>query len=88
MSVGADVEHGLAAIHGARFGAFKLLVNHMGEWDYTTVQDFDEIQKLKLRYNFPIVDYNEEQSKFFKQIMLSTHIQLDPMTTERDIQGW
>ena len=76
----------------------------MGEWDYTTVQDFDEIQKLtgtskgydsggladqlKLRYNFPIVDYNEEQSKFFKQIMLSTHIQLDPMTTERDIQGW
>jgi hypothetical protein len=104
MSVGADVEHGLAAIHGARFGAFKLLVNHISEWDYTTVQDFDEIQKLvgiangydsggladqlKLRYNLPIVDYNEEQSKFFKQVMLSAHIQLDPMTTERDVQGW
>ena len=104
MSVGEDVEHGRAAIHGARYGAFRLLVNYMGEWDYTTVQDFDEIKKLrissigydsdmlakqlKIRYGFPIVDLDKEQSKFFKQVMLNSHVQLDPLTTERDVQGW
>jgi len=43
QSVGADVEHGFWAIYGARCGTHKTMLT---DWDYTQVQDFDELQRM------------------------------------------
>jgi len=43
QSVGADVENGEWAIYGARLGTHMTMLTN---WDYTKVQDFDELEKL------------------------------------------
>ena len=43
QSVGADDANGFWAVYGARCGTYMTMLN---EWDYTKVQDFDELQKL------------------------------------------
>jgi len=79
QSVGNDIENGSWAIYGARLGTYLTMFT---EWDYTKVRDFDELNKLweifehhppkdlenslKNRLGLPIVDLNENQSKFFK----------------------
>jgi len=49
-------------------------------------------QSLVSRLNLPIVDYNVEQSKFFKEFYVKQHKQMDFMTTEisviRNQEGW
>jgi hypothetical protein len=47
QSVGADDANGFWAIYGARCGTYMTMLNH---WDYTKVQDFDELQKLWATY--------------------------------------
>lgn len=43
QSVGADVENGQWAIYGARLGTYLTMLRG---WDYTKVQDFDELHGL------------------------------------------
>jgi hypothetical protein len=45
-NVGRDVEHGIWAIAGARMGTYMTMITP--QWDYRTVQNFDELQKLWL----------------------------------------
>ena len=76
QSVGADVENGIHAMHGARTGTFMTMLS---DWDYTLVQDFDFIKtfykgtltqspdvidhytrQLKSRPGLPIVDFCDQ----------------------------
>ena len=43
-NVGRDVEHGIWAIAGARMGTYMTMITP--QWDYRTVQNFDELAKL------------------------------------------
>lgn len=42
-NVGRDVDHGVWAIAGARMGTYMTMLT---EWDYKSVQDFAELEKL------------------------------------------
>jgi len=42
-SVGADVEHGLWSIYGARMGLYK---TNLTEWDYVNVRDFEYLNDM------------------------------------------
>ena len=43
QNVGRDVDNGAWAIYGARLGTYLTMLQ---DWDYTKVQDFDELDKL------------------------------------------
>ena len=43
-NIGRDVEHGIWAIAGARMGTYMTMITP--QWDYRSVQDFDELAKL------------------------------------------
>lgn len=53
QSVGADVEYGQSAIEGARLGTWLTMLEG---WDYTLVQDFDELRKLWDSYSDAVMD--------------------------------
>lgn len=52
-SVGADVEHGVWAMYGARLGCY---MTNLTEWDYVQVRDFEYLNTLfdqvKLQFNY------------------------------------
>lgn len=55
--------------------------------------DFDRLgESLRRKLDLPIVDYTEQQSKFFKHYYSQTYHEHDPMTTELDVirkaEGW
>ena len=95
QSIGQDVENGSWAIYGARLGTYLTMLT---DWDYTEVQDFDKLKKiwenfehyppknlneeLQNRLNLPIVDMNEQQSKFFKHHYKSNFRNKDIMARE------
>ncbi len=95
QSIGQDVENGNWAIYGARLGTYLTMLT---DWDYTEVQDFDKLKKiwenfeqyppknlneeLQNRLNLPIVDMNEQQSKFFKHHYKSNFRNKDIMARE------
>lgn len=84
QSIGRDVENGEWAIYGARLGTYLTMFT---EWDYRNVQNFDELKKLwdnfqhkppndmmsalTNRLGLPIVEFDSEQSKFFKHFYKS-----------------
>lgn len=86
-NVGADVENGLAAITGARIGTYMVML--MPNWDYTEVQNFDKLkaiyektknhdhiqvgEQLKTKLGLPIVNFDAEQSAFFKKFYSRLH---------------
>lgn len=99
QSVGADVENGIHAMHGARTGTFMTMLS---DWDYTLVQDFDFIKtlykgtltqspdvidhytrQLKTRLGLPIVDFTAEQSRFFKHHYKTQYKHRGIMLTEQ-----
>ena len=53
QTVGADVEHGQQAIAGARLGTWLTMLQ---DWDYTLVQDFDELKKIWDYYSDAVMD--------------------------------
>lgn len=53
QSVGRDVDNGDWAIYGARLGTWLTMLQ---DWDYTKVQDFDELKKLWDQYEDCIMD--------------------------------
>lgn len=79
-TVGADAKHGVWAIKGARYGAWKVMFDD--DWDYTEVRDFrklrtiwDDYQRLDVdhgeilrqRLGLDIVNMNDKISAWFKQ---------------------
>lgn len=44
QTIGRDVDNGWWAIYGARLGTYYLILER--DWDYTEVQDFDQLDKL------------------------------------------
>ena len=47
QNIGRDVDNGVWAIYGARLGTQMTMLT---DWDFTKVQDFDELDKLWLEY--------------------------------------
>lgn len=96
QSIGADVEHGQAAIDGARAGTYYTMLTG---WDYKLVQNFDELKKmweiitqenangtisraLCSRLGLPIVDMDADESRFFKHHYKSQFKNQGPMVRE------
>ena len=48
-TIGADVEHGSWTTYGARLGTYMCMLDP--DWDYTRVQNFDELVKIFNKYN-------------------------------------
>ena len=77
-TVGADAEHGIWAIRGACYGAWKVMFDD--DWDYTEVRDFRKLRALwdnscttvdtpvlRQRLGLDIVDMPKDISAWFKQ---------------------
>jgi len=78
-SVGRDVKYGEWAIYGARLGCY---MTNLTDWNYTQVKDFDYLnqlfeeqdldrneelgQILQKKLNLPVVEFDSNQSSFFK----------------------
>lgn len=97
-NIGLDIENGNWAIIGARLGTYLTMLS---DWDYRTVQDFDELEKLwqeyqsdyqytetyvndvlQVKLGLPIVQYNADQSRFFKHHYKENFINKGPMIRE------
>ena len=97
-NVGMDVENGEWAIYGARLGTYLTMLT---DWDYNTVQDFEELTKLwdTFEHNepkqlsdvltdklgLPICTLSSEQSKFFKRHYNTDKHNLGPLVKEMDV---
>ena len=97
-NVGADAEHGIHAINGARLGTYKTMLT---DWDFTEVQWFenldriyDEYEELDMpeingqlftRLSLPIMAMDRTQSEFFKKYYAQTYCPAKPMTLEIDM---
>ncbi len=96
MNVGADVTHGRDAMIGAMQGCYMTMLT---DWDFLEVRDFDKLEEiyknkhiniddvtneLKTRLGLNIIDFDEEQSKFFKKYY-NRHVNKGFMVTEMDV---
>ena len=97
-NVGMDVENGEWAIYGARLGTYLTMLT---DWDYNTVQDFQELTKLwdtfehnepkqlsdvlSDKLGLPICTLSSEQSKFFKRHYNTDKHNLGPLVKEMDV---
>lgn len=75
QSVGADVENGFWAIYGARRGTQMTMLT---EWDYTQVQDFDELAKLWTIYQNDGADECTEVGNTLRTRLGLDIVDLDP----------
>ena len=96
-SIGADVDNGILAIQGARYGAWKVMFDD--DWDYTEVRDFGKLQELYADYNsindsgfrdalnkrlgMEIQDFSATQSLWFKRFQ-RPYENIDIMLREAD----
>ena len=96
-NIGADAEHGIHAINGARLGTYKTMLT---DWDFTEVQwfenldrIFDEYKELDMpvvngalmsRLGLPMLNLGSNESKFFKKYYAQTYCPAKPMTLEID----
>jgi hypothetical protein len=92
-NVGADVEHGIDAMAGARLGTYLTMCT---DWDHKQVQSFDKLQMLyadraqydmsevatvlNKKLSLPIADLDSSASAFFKYYTLSQHQNKNIMT--------
>ena len=104
-NLGADVEHGRIAMNGARFGTYKTMLT---DWDFTEVQWFDNLERmyeeydelempevngaLMARLSLPMLNLDNNASKFFKKYYAQTYCPAEPMSLEIDTirkhEGW
>ena len=98
QSVGADVENGFWAIYGARLGTYMMMLegwDHRQVQDFDTLamlwRSFEQDgpdqcssigDTLRTRLGLPIVDMDEEESKFFKHHYKSQFKNQGPMVKE------
>ena len=107
QSVGADAKHGFQAMLGARYGTYRLMLTDWEYQDVRDFEVLDKLWEehdynsdlfdsigvqLRRKLELPIVDYNSDESRFFKHYYSQTYHEHDPMTTEleviRRIEGW
>ena len=107
QSVGADAKHGFQAMLGARYGTYRLMLTdweYQGVRDFEVLDKlweehdynldlFDSIGvQLRRKLELPIVDYNSDESRFFKHYYSQTYHEQYPMTAEIDVirktEGW
>ena len=99
-SVGQDAEFGFDAMVGARYGTYKLMMTEWDWHEVRDFDALDKIWEqhdyfydnfvewgaiLRRKLLLPIVDYNAEQSKFFKHYYSQTYTPHHPMTTEIEV---
>jgi hypothetical protein len=99
QNVGADVEWGEQAMHGARLGTYMTMLT---DWNYTEVQWFDNLkgiyenrstfgdngnvnEHLTTQLDLPVIDYTNRQSKFFKQHYMSNWCNVGATVKEIDV---
>ena len=75
QSVGADVENGFWAIYGARCGTQMTMLT---DWDYTQVQDFNELAKLWTVYQNNGPDECTEVGNVLRKRLGLNIVDLDP----------
>jgi hypothetical protein len=75
QSVGADVENGFWAIYGARLGTQMTMLT---DWDYTQVQDFDELAILWTVYQNDGPDECTEVGNMLRKRLGLNIVDLDP----------
>jgi hypothetical protein len=75
QSVGADAENGFWAIYGARCGTQMTMLS---DWDYTQVQDFDELAKLWTIYQNDGPDECTEVGNMLRKRLGLNIVDLDP----------
>ena len=96
-NIGADTEHGIHAINGARLGTYKTMLT---DWDFTEVQWFENLDRifdkykeldmpvvngaLMSRLGLPMLNLGSNESKFFKKYYAQTYCPAKPMTLEID----
>lgn len=105
-NIGTDVEHGQFSIWGARLGTYMTMFTEWDYTQVQQFSKIDAIYEdfkrtgniesinntLRQRLDLQIVDYTEQQSRFFKHYYKHTYFPADPMTTEmevvRRLEGW
>jgi hypothetical protein len=105
-NIGADVEWGEQAMYGARLGTYMTMLTDWDytkvQWfgnlkaiydDRFTFGDNGSVkEELISQLDLPIVDYNAEQSKFFKQHYMSNWRNMGATVKEMDVirqaEGW
>ena len=105
-NIGTDVEHGQFSIWGARLGTYMTMFTEWDYTQVQQFSKIDSIyddfkrtgnmelidNTLRQRLGLQIVDYTEEQSRFFKHYYKHTYFPADPMTAEieviRRLEGW
>ena len=105
-NIGTDVEHGQFSIWGARLGTYMTMFTEWDYTQVQQFSKIDAIyddfkrtgnmelidNTLRQRLGLQIVDYTEEQSRFFKHYYKHTYFPADPMTAEieviRRLEGW
>lgn len=75
QSVGADVENGFWAIYGARLGTHLTMLT---DWDYTEVQDFDQLSALWKGYQNDGPDHCRAIGDILRQRLSLNIVDLDP----------
>jgi len=75
QSVGADAENGFWAIYGARLGTQMTMLT---DWDYTQVQNFDELAKLWTVYQNDGPDECTEVGNMLRKRLGLNIVDLDP----------
>ena len=107
QSVGADAKHGFQAMLGARYGTYRLMLTDWEYQDVRDFEVLDKLWEehdynsdlfdsigvqLRRKLELPIVDYNSDESRFFKHHYSQTYHEHDPMTAEIDVyrktEGW
>ena len=108
QSIGRDVENGFWAIHGARCGTYYLMLSewdHTEVRDFNCLnslwekhQNDDQTQCgqigqiLREQLGLPIVEYDHQQSLFFKKYGAPKWCNMGPMIKEMDVirkeEGW
>lgn len=78
QTLGRDIENGFWAIHGARCGTYYLMLQ--SNWDYTTVQSFDELDKLWEKHSS---DNEETTIQIAKE--LNNHLNMNIVELNADI---
>lgn len=84
-SVGADVEHGLWAIYGARLGVYKTFMEP--DWDFTQVRDFRYLNHM-WEEEFDIDITKALAGMEVLEIHLKSQLHLDIVTLSTDDSRW
>ena len=76
QSVGADDPNGFWSIYGARMGTYMTMLD--SDWDYTSVQDFDELERLWQLCQYDNADNCTEYGNILRRQLGLTIVDMDP----------